>query len=99
MTDFFVYILRCTDGSYYTGHTDNIDLRLAQHQSGHFGGYTAVRLPVEVVFVERTQSREAAFASEQRIKGWSRAKKEALIASDWRALKEAARPPHERARA
>ena len=96
MTDFFVYILKCSDGSFYTGHTDNLDTRIAQHNAGHFGGYTSTRLPVELVFNERCQSRDAAFAAEQRIKGWSRAKKQALIARDWPALKTAARPPQER---
>ena len=46
---FWVYILRCSDGSYYTGHTDNLESRIAQHQSGECEGYTATRLPVELV--------------------------------------------------
>ena len=92
LADFHVYILRCTDGSYYTGHTDNLEMRIAQHQSGRFDGYTAARLPVALAYVERFQSREAAFAAERRIKNWSRAKKQALIDGDWQRLSALARP-------
>ena len=83
---YHVYILRCSDGSYYTGHTENLESRLAAHQSGHFGGYTHTRLPVTLVFTQKFPTRVEALASERRIKGWSRAKKEALIAGDWEAL-------------
>ncbi|MEM7690327.1 MAG: GIY-YIG nuclease family protein [Pseudomonadota bacterium] len=81
--DFHTYLLRCNDGSYYAGHTDNLDQRIAQHNSGELGGYTAKRLPVELVWSETFPTRDEAFAAERRIKGWSRAKKEALIAGDW----------------
>ncbi|KPL69380.1 excinuclease ABC subunit C [Erythrobacter sp. SG61-1L] len=80
---FYAYLLRCNDGSYYAGHTDDLDLRMAQHQTGALGGYTAKRLPVELVWSDSFPSRDDAFAAEHRIKGWSRAKKEALIAGDW----------------
>ena len=80
---FHAYLLRCNDGSYYAGHTDNIDVRLAQHRSGEMEGYTAKRLPVEPVWCDVFATRAEAFAAERRIKGWSRAKKEALIAGDW----------------
>ncbi|AKH44220.1 putative GIY-YIG superfamily endonuclease [Altererythrobacter atlanticus] len=89
--DFYAYLLRCNDGSYYAGHTDNLDQRMAQHGSGLLGGYTAGRLPVTLVWSERFSSRDEAFAAERRIKGWSRAKKEALIAGDWDELKRLAR--------
>jgi predicted GIY-YIG superfamily endonuclease len=49
---FWVYILRCPDGSYYTGHTDNLEYRMAQHGSGEFGGYTATHKPLELVFTQ-----------------------------------------------
>ena len=81
---FFVYILKCSDGSYYAGHTDNLELRIAAHDNGSFsGGYTAERLPVSVVYVQDFQTRDEAFAAERQIKGWSRRKKEALIEKDW----------------
>ena len=83
---FYVYILRCSDGSYYTGHTDNLEARLAAHQSGAIPGYTFKRRPVSLVFSEQFLSREDAFERERQIKGWSRAKKQALIEQDWERL-------------
>jgi tRNA/rRNA methyltransferase/putative endonuclease len=81
--DFYAYLLRCSDGSYYVGHTDDIDHRMAQHITGETGGYTAKRRPVELVWSETFPTRDEALAVERQIKGWSRAKKEALIAGDW----------------
>ena len=80
---FWTYILRCADGSYYVGHTDNIDLRIAQHADGSMGGYTARRRPVQLIWSDQFRTRDEAFAAERKLKGWSRAKKEALIAGDW----------------
>ncbi|WP_081590550.1 GIY-YIG nuclease family protein [Blastomonas sp. AAP53] len=80
---FYAYLLRCNNGSYYTGHTDDLEHRLSQHGSGACGGYTATRRPVELVWSDDFPSREDAFWVERQIKGWSRAKKEALIAGDW----------------
>lgn len=89
---FWTYILRCADGSYYTGHTDNLEGRLAQHHAGGIPGcYTLTRRPLELVRAEEFPTREEALAAEQQIKGWSRAKKEALIAQDWGRLQELAR--------
>lgn len=81
---FWVYLLRCADGSYYTGHTDRLEERIAEHQAGAFPGYTSSRLPVEVVYVHTFPTREEALAAEQQIKGWSRKKKEAMIRGDWK---------------
>ena len=67
-------------------HTDNIDGRLAAHQMGQVPGYTFKRRPVELVFAEELPSREDVLARERQIKGWSRGKKEALIARDWERL-------------
>ena len=88
---FYAYLLRCNDGSYYAGHTDDLDQRMAQHQSGALGGYTAKRLPVTLVWSDTFPTRDEAFAAERRIKGWSRAKKEALLAGDWERVSELAR--------
>ena len=83
---FFVYILECSDGSYYTGHTHDLEARLVAHQDGEIKGYTFSRRPVRLVFVDGFSSREEALGREQQIKGWSRAKKEALIGGDWEGL-------------
>ena len=81
---FYVYILKCVDNSYYTGHTDNLEQRLAQHHRRYFPFcYTATRLPVELVYTQMFPTREEALASEQQIKGWSRKKKEAMMRGDW----------------
>ena len=93
---FWVYVLKCADGSYYTGHTDNLDLRLAQHQAGEGGAYTRERLPVELMYSDWLEDRDSAFQAERRIKNWSRAKKEALFAQDGQALSRLAVPPSER---
>jgi LAO/AO transport system kinase len=80
---FWVYLLRCGDGSYYAGHTDDLSTRMAQHETGTLGGYTATRKPVRLVWSQEVATRDEALAAELQIKGWSRAKKEALIAGDW----------------
>jgi putative endonuclease len=88
---FFAYLLRCNDGSYYAGHTDDIERRMAEHSIDALGGYTAKRLPVTLVWSDSFMTRDEAFATERKIKGWSRAKKEALIADDWMRISELAR--------
>jgi predicted GIY-YIG superfamily endonuclease len=80
---FYVYILRCVDYSYYVGHTDNLENRIAQHESGELPGYTQNRRPVRLVFADEFQTRDEALEAERKIKGWSRAKKEALIMGNW----------------
>ncbi len=82
MKPFHVYILRCGDGTYYTGHTDDLAVRMTQHHEGKIG-YTATRKPVELIWAGEFETREGALAFELQIKGWSRAKKEALMAGDW----------------
>lgn len=93
---FWTYLLHCADRTYYTGHTDDLDKRVYQHHQGVLGGYTSTRRPVELVWAEAFATREEAKAAEIRIKNWSRAKKEALIAKDWDRLKRASMPPGER---
>jgi len=83
---FWVYILRCADGSYYTGHTDNLEKRIAEHQAGEIEGYTSTKLPVTLVFSQEFPSREEALVCERQIKGWSRKKKEALMQGNWAEL-------------
>jgi len=88
---FYAYLLRCNDGSFYAGHTDDLEQRFAQHFSGALGGYTAKRLPVVLVWSDSFGTRDEAFAAERKLKGWTRAKKEALIAGDWDLICELAR--------
>ena len=82
----FVYILKCADDSYYTGMTANLEHRLAQHQAGTYEGYTSSRLPVQLVWSQTVQTENEAFLLEHQIKGWSRAKKEALMRNDFHDL-------------
>ncbi len=88
---FHVYLLRCSDSSYYIGHTDNLESRLAQHQSGTLQGYTASRLPVILLKAESFPTREEALAAEMQLKGWNRAKKEAWVNNDFGLLKQLAK--------
>lgn len=83
---FYVYILLCVDGSYYTGQTDNLEARIAAHRAGDWAGYTHSRRPVTLVFTQEFPTRYEALSSERHIKGWTRAKKQALIAGDWQRL-------------
>ena len=83
---FATHLLHCVDGAYYCGHTDNLLRRIAQHQTGECGGFTASRLPIELVWTQELASRIEALAAERQIKGWRRAKKEALIVGDWAQL-------------
>lgn len=87
---FYIYILRCSDGSYYTGHTDNLEKRMVEHRTSEIPCYTSKRLPVELVFSQEFQSRVEALERERQVKGWSRKKKEALIRGDWEELKQLA---------
>ena len=92
MLAFYVYILRCSDGSFYVGHTDNIDVRISQHKQGVFVNcYTYTRRPVELVYVETFGTRDEAFAAERQIKGWTKRKKMALINKEFELLKYLAR--------
>jgi len=75
----YMYILLCSDGSYYTGSTNNLELRLAQHQAGEGANHTKKRLPVKLLYFEEYARVDAAFYREKQVQGWSRKKKEALI--------------------
>ncbi len=93
---FWAYILKCSDSSYYTGHTDNLEVRLAQHTASDTPCYTNKRRPLSLVWSEVFPTREEALACELQVKSWSRAKKEALIRGDWDAVRFFARPPARR---
>jgi putative endonuclease len=90
----FIYIVKCADGSYYTGLTkqDEPRARVGDHNSGVYeDAYTATRRPVILVYAEHYESIIAAIEAERRIKGWSRAKKEAMMAQDWESLVQLAK--------
>ena len=93
---FWVYVLRCNDDSYYTGHTDNLEKRIGDHQSGLCSGYTSTHLPVELVWSQECTTREEALAAEMEINGWSRKKKEAMMRGDWADVSRLARKDFEK---
>ena len=83
----YVYILKCSDNSFYTGHTNNLSERFERHNSGRGSAHTAARLPVKLVWQEECENETIAIKRETQIKKWSRAKKLALINSDMQKLK------------
>ena len=82
-----VYILKCSDGSYYVGHTEDMGKRIFLHNSGRGAAYTAARHPVVLAYHESAVDKPAAVKREKQIKRWSRAKKEVLIRDDIELLK------------
>ena len=86
-----MYILECSDGTYYTGSTKDLMRRLEQHQSGEGANYTAKRLPVKLLYYEVYDRIDYAFNREKQVQGWSRKKKEALINGDEQLLSELAK--------
>ncbi|WP_228237110.1 GIY-YIG nuclease family protein [Allomuricauda sp. M10] len=82
----FVYILKCSDGSYYTGSTIDLEKRISEHQDGKGANHTKKRLPVKLIYVEEYLNIASAFEREKQIQGWSRAKKEALVMGEYQAL-------------
>ena len=83
LVSFYVYILECSDGSYYTGHTDDLERRMAAHDMGHYPGYTQKRRPVRLAFCDEFPTRQEAYERERQIKGWNKAKKKLLIDKNW----------------
>ncbi|MBX3569169.1 MAG: GIY-YIG nuclease family protein [Rhizobiaceae bacterium] len=93
--EMIVYMLRCADGSYYVGSTkQDIDARVWEHNNLPLDSYTARRRPVELVFAEVYGRITDAIARERQIKGWSRRKKEALIALRYESLPSLSRRGH-----
>ncbi|HEX5257370.1 MAG TPA: GIY-YIG nuclease family protein [Sphingomicrobium sp.] len=80
---FYAYMLHCRGGYFYTGHTEDLEQRIGEHKSGLVRGFTSDHLPVELVWSQEFETRYEAVSAERRIKGWSRAKKMALIRGDW----------------
>lgn len=88
MKTYFVYILKCSDNTYYTGVTNNLERRLFEHNSGiNKECYTFFRRPLELVFYETFNDIDIAITYEKKIKKWSKAKKEAMINGEWNKLK------------
>jgi putative endonuclease len=100
MKTYYVYMLRCADASFYIGITSNLDRRLAEHDLGlSRTAYTFTRRPVTLVFSQSFTHVDDAIAAEKRLKGWSRAKKHALIGRDWKTIHELAKRPSSRVHA
>jgi predicted GIY-YIG superfamily endonuclease len=90
MSSGYLYMLKCPDGTYYVGSTRNLDARMSQHGAGKGSEYTRTRMPVELVFAAEFDSVQEAWEMERRVHGWSRAKREALIAGDWNQIRRLA---------
>ncbi len=91
MTGTHVYMVRCADGRYYVGTTrKSLEDRIAEHNAGVFGGFTARRRPVELVYSQEFERTTDAISAERQIKGWRREMKEALICGDFGRLRELA---------
>ena len=89
---YYVYILECHDGSYYTGMTNDLNRRMQEHHTGFDPGcYTYTRRPVELKYFEHFQNVNEAISWEKQIKGWSRKKKQALFEGNWEKIKELAK--------
>ncbi|NIJ16635.1 GIY-YIG nuclease family protein [Sphingobium vermicomposti] len=93
---FWTYMLHCADRSFYTGHTDDLQTRIAQHEAGATPGYTENRRPLKLVWSQQFGTRMEALEAERQIKGWSRAKKLALIREDWKLISMLARSNKEK---
>ena len=95
---FWLYVLQCGDGTFYIGHTDNIDERMRQHECSTTDSYTAVRKPLSLLFVQEFETRYEALSMERKLKGWSRAKKLAYMAGDWNTVRKLAKGKHRQER-
>ena len=91
MQSSWVYIVECSDGSYYTGATTNLAQRIGQHNVGTFDGYTSSRRPVKLLWSQEFGDVRDAIEAERKLKKWTRAKKEALMRGDFEMLHELSR--------
>lgn len=97
MKRYYVYMLICSDSSYYVGITSDVDRRVGQHNDGWDPkSYTHFRRPVSLVHASEFVNVDDAIRWEKQLKGWSRGKKAALVKSDWNAIVQLAKPPHRR---
>jgi putative endonuclease len=87
----YMYILECFDGTYYTGCTKDLELRIQQHQEGVGANYTSKRLPVVLLYFEEYDRIDHAFYREKQVQGWSRKKKEALMGGNVEMLSQLAK--------
>ncbi|HET7842629.1 MAG TPA: GIY-YIG nuclease family protein [Xanthomonadales bacterium] len=95
---FWAYMLRCRDGSFYVGHTDGIERRLQEHDDGCVDSYTRERRPVSLAWSQEFATREEAKIAEAQLKGWSRAKKQALVDGRWDVIRALAKGRHKHER-
>lgn len=86
----YMYILECSDGSYYTGSTWNLEKRIAEHEAGLGANYTSKKLPVRLVYCEEFSRIDDAFYREKQVQGWGHAKKKALIEGNWEGVRKLA---------
>jgi predicted GIY-YIG superfamily endonuclease len=97
MRSYFVYMLCCSDDSFYIGSTSDLPKRISEHELGVIvNSYTHSRRPVQLVWAQEFPSHEEAFTFERQIKGWSRAKKKALIRGDWEEIHKIVRDERKR---
>jgi predicted GIY-YIG superfamily endonuclease len=92
--EFTLYILECADGSFYIGHADDLGTRLGQHDEGKCCGHTSIRRPLKLIHTEGFETRYLALTMERKLKSWSRAKKLAYMAGDWKAVGVLAKGRH-----
>lgn len=92
----WMYILECSDGSYYVGSTKDLEYRLSEHQEGKGAKYTSRRLPIKLVYSEEYERVSDAYVREKQVQNWSRAKREALIKGNQEILPELARKVFEK---
>ena len=96
---YYVYIVECSDGSFYTGFTSNLEKRIFEHNSGRDpDAYTFKRRPVELKWVETFTDPNHAITTKKQIKGWSRSKKIAVINGEWEKLVELSRNKYKKAK-